>query len=318
MEPLVSIIIPNHNRANLIGETLDSIIQQSYSNWECLVIDDGSTDASEVVINAYCEKDKRFRFYKRPSDRPKGANACRNFGFELSKGAYINWFDSDDLMHPKKLQLQLDKLQNSDKPFCVCQSYVFEKDIKSIIGLKSEIIISDHIFDDFLHKRIVIPILAPVFKKSFLIEGQFYFDESLQAGQEWDLFIRVLFNTQDYLVVEKPLDYIRKHSDSISGLNISDYQLWYYFIARFKVFNNYKVELSENNVSYLKRYFLLIYKLLLRKSSFIKAFKVWKKALLSDTSFTTRQHALLILSFISFMLFKKGDIFLSKVNRWNI
>ncbi len=83
--PLVSIIIiiiiPTYNRAHLIGETLDSILAQTYTNWECIVVDDGSTDETDSLLAAYCAKDKRFQYQHRLSDRPKGANACRNYRF---------------------------------------------------------------------------------------------------------------------------------------------------------------------------------------------------------------------------------------------
>lgn len=94
--PLVSIIIPTFNRAHFIGETLDSVLAQTYTNWECIVVDDGSADASAEVLKSYYEKDSRIQYHHRPADRPKGANACRNFGFELSKGDYIQFLDSDD------------------------------------------------------------------------------------------------------------------------------------------------------------------------------------------------------------------------------
>ena len=79
MKPLVSIIIPTYNRAHLIAETLDSIIAQTYTNWECIVVDDGSTDPTDELMETYCKKDSRFQYYHRPKNRPKGANACRNY-----------------------------------------------------------------------------------------------------------------------------------------------------------------------------------------------------------------------------------------------
>lgn len=96
--PLVSIIIPTYNRAYLIGETLDSVLAQTYTNWECIVVDDGSTDDTAVLLTAYCDKDTRFQYHHRPKGRPKGANACRNYGFELSKGKWIQLLDSDDVL----------------------------------------------------------------------------------------------------------------------------------------------------------------------------------------------------------------------------
>ena len=90
-EPLVSIIIPTYNRAHLIGETLGSVLAQTYQNWECIVVDDGSTDNTEAVLATFTAKDSRFQYDQRPKDRLAGGNAARNYGFELSKGEYINW-----------------------------------------------------------------------------------------------------------------------------------------------------------------------------------------------------------------------------------
>ena len=110
--PLISIIIPAYNRAHLIGETLDSIIAQTYKNWECIVVDDGSSDHTERILQNYCAKDSRFKFYHRPENHLPGGNGARNYGFEKSKGEYIQWFDSDDIMSPSKMEYQVAALQN--------------------------------------------------------------------------------------------------------------------------------------------------------------------------------------------------------------
>ena len=89
---LISIIIPTYNRAHLIGETLDSVLAQTYPHWECLFIDDGSTDNSIEVIQAYTKQDKRMKLFTRPAHRMKGANACRNIGLENAVGEYIVFF----------------------------------------------------------------------------------------------------------------------------------------------------------------------------------------------------------------------------------
>lgn len=316
-KPLVSIIIPIYNRSLLIGETLDSILIQSYPHWECLVIDDGSTDHTEDVVRNYCEKDERFQFYKRPQDRPKGGNACRNYGLEICKGDYVNWFDSDDLMHPDKLKLQVMVLEHSDAPFSVCQSLVFEDQIENTIGLRSETLISNHVFDDFLKKRIIWLTQAPLFKKSIFKDNHFRFDETLQAGQEWELFTRLLFDYKNYHVIEQPLVYIRRHSDSISGKEISSHQTWNYFLARLKIYHHFKNRLTLDNTVYLKRYFLLSYKILVRNKAFIKAFRVWKLALYPDRYYHFNQHIRLLMALVSFKLFGKGDLFLTKVDRWD-
>ena len=112
-QPLVSIIIPTFNRAHLIGETLDSVLAQTYTNWECIVVDDGSTDATGDLMESYVKKDTRFRYHHRPKNRLTGGNAARNYGFELSKGEYLNFFDSDDLMDINKISIQVNLLINT-------------------------------------------------------------------------------------------------------------------------------------------------------------------------------------------------------------
>ena len=71
------------------------------------MVDDGSTDETEIVLQNFIKSDPRFQFHKRPSSRKKGPNACRNYGFELSKGDYVNWFDDDDIMLPDFLTVKV-------------------------------------------------------------------------------------------------------------------------------------------------------------------------------------------------------------------
>ena len=132
-DPLVSIIIPTYNRAHLIGETLDSVLVQTYENWECIIVDDGSTDNTSKLLESYVQKDSRFQYHHRPSNRLKGANACRNYGFELSKGDYIQWLDSDDLLAENKISDQILLLKGKDYRFissCPWQNFETIADIK--------------------------------------------------------------------------------------------------------------------------------------------------------------------------------------------
>src|SRR5680860_884854 len=92
----VSIIMATYNRSHFIGETLDSILNQAFENWECLIIDDGSTDNTKEFLRPYVLKDSRFEYYERTKDHKKGLPGCRNQGLEIAKGDYIIFFDDDD------------------------------------------------------------------------------------------------------------------------------------------------------------------------------------------------------------------------------
>jgi glycosyltransferase involved in cell wall biosynthesis len=111
---MVSILVPNFNKAQLLRETLDSILAQTYTNWECVIVDDHSTDNSWEILEEYAGLDSRFKIFKRPIERKKGGNAARNFAFENSKGDYIQWLDSDDLIHPNKISEQVSEFLTSD------------------------------------------------------------------------------------------------------------------------------------------------------------------------------------------------------------
>lgn len=108
--PLVSILIPNYNKGAFLRETLDSVLSQTYSNWECIIVDDNSTDHSWQVLKEYAKKDFRVKVFQRPNDRIKGGSVARNYAFEISKGEFIQWLDSDDVIHQNKIEDQLQDL----------------------------------------------------------------------------------------------------------------------------------------------------------------------------------------------------------------
>ncbi|WP_394906968.1 glycosyltransferase family 2 protein [uncultured Mesonia sp.] len=215
-QPLVSIIIPTYNRAHLIGETLDSVLAQTYTNWECIVVDDGSTDATDELMAEYCAKDSRIRYYHRPAEHLPGGNGARNYGFKKSKGEYMQWFDSDDLMVEDKLQIQIALIHKEDKDWCLCQTLVFEDKFK-IIGLRKEFIHSADPINDYIQSKIFWLTQAPLFKTNFILKNNLHFNEKLKRGQEYEFFVRVLIINSDFCYTNKPLVLLRRHSKQISS-----------------------------------------------------------------------------------------------------
>ena len=188
-EPLVSIIIPTYNRAHLIGETLDSVLAQTYQNWECIIVDDGSSDNTDEVVGEYVKKDARFKYYHRPDEHLPGGNGARNYGFKLSKGEYVNWFDSDDLMVAEKLELKVKAMLENDVDFVVCCGLItdkYNKEIGKIDNIYTENPLLHHVIGDVTFQT-----NGPLFKKKF-IESTGLFNEKLKRKQDWEYFSRIL------------------------------------------------------------------------------------------------------------------------------
>lgn len=189
MNPLVSIIIPTYNRGHLIGQTLESIRSQTYTKWECIIVDDGSIDNTEEIISEYIGIDNRIFYYARPVNKPKGANACRNYGFELSKGDFINWFDSDDLMKTNFIQC---KLGNFSQFYdCVITKSEFIDENANFIRTEKRTNLSSDLLEDFIVLKTSWYLPDPMYRREFLI-GKYLFDENLQKGQDRDFHIRWL------------------------------------------------------------------------------------------------------------------------------
>jgi glycosyltransferase involved in cell wall biosynthesis len=316
--PLVSIIIPTYKRAHLIGETLDSVLAQTYENWECIIVDDGSVDHTDKIVLGYVNEDSRFQYHQRPTGQPKGANACRNYGFKLSKGEYVNWFDDDDVMHQDKLSRQIEALENSDYNFSVCQTLVFENSIDYVIGLRSENIYSDEIFYDYLTQKISWLTQAPLWKKKFLQSFDFLFDEALQAAQEWEFHCRVLSFCKDYNVIEEPLVYIRQHSESISYNGNSELRELHYYKAREKIYFLIKKINVPNNVrTYMGNYFLFHFKKFLIARNIKKAFFSLIRHIITNKEMRFTYKIKMIVVFFTFVIFNKGEV-LFKGSRYKI
>lgn len=219
MNQLVSIIIPTYNRANLIGETLVSIQNQTYQNWECIVVDDGSTDNLEEVIKGFSKADNRIQYFKKPSHLPKGPSAARNYGFEQSKGEYINFFDSDDLMHPQKLEIDLKNIQSGDYDFTISQSKFFNENGESTKEFWNNELWSNDPINDFIIKKIGWSPNAPLWKKETLIHHNLRFPEDLITGDDFIFHIDAMKKLLTPYINQDTLTKQREHDNRLNELN---------------------------------------------------------------------------------------------------
>lgn len=223
-EPLVSIIIPTYNRAHLISETLNSVKAQSYRNWEALIVDDGSSDGTSLIVEKYLEKDKRFRFLRRPEGYPKGAPACRNFGFEKSMGSFINYLDSDDLLEESKIAIQIEALQDSPSNTVGSCKWGFflrnpKEDFKEKkLPYKDRLYTPLEFFDYLGEANTYMPPHCYLVPRE-IIERSNGWLEDLHNNQDGEFFVRILLNSSGVQFVNKTKVFYRKST----GDNVSSY-----------------------------------------------------------------------------------------------
>ena len=202
--PLISIIIPTYNRAHLIGETLDSILNQTYQNWECIIVDDGSTDNTEEIVTAYVSRDSRFQYHQRPDSYKSGGNGARNYGLEASRGEYINWLDSDDLISINKLEYQVSALLENKYDVILCE-WLFFKNKDDINYSHSRKYKDFNSGIELLNYMGINSIYIPVhiyLIKSQIVNKSGKWNEFLKLNQDGEFMTRVLLQTNEIKFVE--------------------------------------------------------------------------------------------------------------------
>lgn len=240
---LVSIIIPTFNRSAYLLECLKSVVNQTYTNWECLVIDDGSSDDTEQVVEGLVKKDSRIKYFKRSQDYKPGGCGARNYGFDLSSGDYINWFDNDDVMLPEFLEHKLDVVEPQLNMVITSHNIVDENlNLIRSVTLK----VQQTIFKDYLlwTENFSIVTNNILFKKDFLLKNHFRFNEDVLRGQETELFRRIFLITkkEEYKIHNKIGFLYRQHAGSKTGEDK----------RHDKKFIKDKIELCLQGISYVK------------------------------------------------------------------
>ncbi len=214
--PLISVIIPTYNRAHLIGETLDSVLLQTYSNWECIVVDDGSEDETEELLSTYIAKDSRIKYFKRPDTHLPGGNGARNYGFEVSQGVFVQWFDSDDLMRRQLLEKQIYSLTENNAKICICLLDRYNEDFSEINRRAQLHNVRFSIYYDFILRSLKASLLTTCFHKKTI--EMYKFDETLKKSQEVEFLQRIFReNENDIFLLNKSLVKVRRHNKSITG-----------------------------------------------------------------------------------------------------
>jgi glycosyltransferase involved in cell wall biosynthesis len=230
MKPLINIIIPTYNRELTIKRAIDSVLNQTYTNFKLIVIDDGSSDNTKQILDSY--KNKIIYYYQ----ENKGVSSARNKGIKLSKGEYIAFLDSDDEWKKNKLEKQIDFF-NKNPEYKICQTN--EIWIRNNLHLNQKKIHQKQqgwIFEPCLKLCLISPSNVIIHKDIFSHIG--LFDETLPACEDYDLWLRITLHYPIGLLEEKLAIKYGGHSDQLSKT------IW--GLDRFRIKSMQKILKTEN------------------------------------------------------------------------
>ena len=226
---LISIIVPIYNTEKYLHECLDSILNQSYTNFEVLLINDGSTDSSGTICQEYVERDSRFRYFEKDNG---GVASARNLGLERSEGTYITFIDSDDWVEFNYLEVLYTALKENDTDVAIStykrfaqdgvfylRSYSREDDEFLNIGTRSR--------DSFLE---ILPRLGELDHSFYSISsklikreiiGNLLFDEQVSYAEDLNFFFRLYLGVESVVYV-RDYTYIYRTHDASTSQNFNE------------------------------------------------------------------------------------------------
>ncbi len=208
ISPKVSVIIPTYNRREYVQETIDSVLAQTYTDYEIIVIDDGSTDGTGEALQSRYGDRIHYEWQEN-----QGESVARNRGIELARGEYIAFLDSDDLWLPEKLEKQIAFLQKATDVGMVCCAIwlVDEKDQKFRADSVESCSENNDISLEMLLSRNHVSGPSTVVLHGAIVQRVGGFDPQIRFGEDWDFWIRVAGNSR-IVALPEPLALIRRHS----------------------------------------------------------------------------------------------------------
>jgi teichuronic acid biosynthesis glycosyltransferase TuaG len=225
MEALVSIITPTYNSAKFIAETIQSVQNQTYQNWEMIIVDDYSTDETEKLVLDLAEKDSRIRFYK--LNQNLGTGVARNHALEHSKGKYIAFLDSDDLWMPEKLKKQVCFLEENKLLFTFSFFECIDElgnPLKKRIEAPQKLSLLRLFFCNYIGN------LTAIYDSQQLEKIPI---SNIRKRQDWILWITILKKIKVAYPLRESLAYYRIRNNSISSKKIQLIK------ENFNVYNKY-------------------------------------------------------------------------------
>lgn len=215
--PLVSVIVPAYNADFFIGETLKSVLSQTYKNLEAIVVDDGSKDYTPAIVQKFIRRDERVKLFRQQN---KGVAAARNLGIEKSSGEFIAPVDSDDIWFPTKIEKQVLRLQQCGPQAGLCYTWSLSIDEKGdVLDTGPQWDLEGEVYQPLVLRNFIGNASVPMFRRSVLEQVGGYNeklrDANAQGCEDWEISLRIAEKFQFCLVPEYLVGY-RCYAHSMS------------------------------------------------------------------------------------------------------
>lgn len=217
---LITVIIPCYNQGIYLSEAVASVFDQTHTEWECIIVNDGSTDNTEQVAMEWTKFDKRFHYLKKSNG---GLSSARNAGLSNANGEYVQFLDADDMITSTKFSKQLSALNGKpSKTVAISDHYPFDHTTKEFTPrmytppFLDEQNFKKEIVTEWEFRRSIPPhnLLIP---RSILVENNLRFQESLPTHEDWTLWCQLFYYADGICFQNDKMALFRMHSDSMSN-----------------------------------------------------------------------------------------------------
>jgi len=254
---LVSIVMPAYNSEKFIAESIESILNQTYTNWELFIIDDGSIDNTHNIIKKYADNDNRIKYIFQTNQKQGKA---RNNGIKISNGELIAFLDSDDLWVPEKLEVQISFLNNCNADLVFSDGYIFKnnkKDAKHSFETISGYLKGKDAIELFLERN-RIPILSVLVYKSAIEKvGGFIEDIEIQNVEDYHLWLKLLIKGFSFVGMTNKLVYYRQHDSQITKNDSLASEKVFYMLSNYlEVPEIYNRQLLKARLSWARDWYI--------------------------------------------------------------
>lgn len=250
---MVSIITPSYNSEKYIAATINSVINQTYKDWELIIVDDASIDNTHNIVSVFCKKDHRIKIIKQQKN--VGAGVSRNVGINAAKGSYIAFLDSDDIWKPNKLETQIACMNSQNAAICFSSYELINEEgepLHKIIEALPKLSYKKQLKCNYIGN------LTGMYNVDAV--GKMYMPE-IKKRQDWIMWLNAIKKGGPAIGIKTSLAYYRVRKDSISSnkLNLIAYN-----------FNVYKEALGFGFIKSVRYLLVFLYEYFFVKSKQIK------------------------------------------------